>query len=45
MDSVPRRHLEEEYFDGQRVRRTLTERGIYTFTTIFRLGFTSIVGR
>ena len=43
--SVPKQHLEEDFFDGQLVRRSLTERGVRTFTTIFRLGFTSIVGR
>jgi hypothetical protein len=43
--SVPRQHLEEEFFDGQLVRRSLTENGVRTFTTIFRLGITSAVGR
>ena len=43
--SVPEVHLEEEYFDGALVRRTLTEHGVRTFTTIFRLGFTSSLGR
>ena len=43
--SVPKQHLEEEYFDGQLVQRSLTERGIRNFTTIFRFGFTSVVGR
>lgn len=43
--SVPKQHLEEEFFDGQRVRRSLTENAVRNFTTIFRLGFTSIVGR
>lgn len=43
--SVPELHLEEEYFDGQLVRRSLTEHGIRTFTTVFRLGLTSTVGR
>jgi hypothetical protein len=42
--SVPKQHLEEEFLDGQLVRRSLTERGVRTSTTIFRLGFTSIVG-
>lgn len=43
--SVPKQHLEEEFFDGELVRRSLTEHGVRTFTTIFRLGFTSAVGR
>jgi hypothetical protein len=43
--SVPKQHLEEEYFDGRLIRRTLTERGVYNFTTIFRLGIASNVGR
>jgi hypothetical protein len=43
--SVPKQHLEEEYFDGQLVRRSVTEQGVRTFTTIFRVGFTSNVGR
>lgn len=43
--SVPKQHLEEEFFDGQLVRRSLTEHGVRTFTTIFRLGFASTVGR
>ena len=43
--SVPNQHLEEEFFDGQLVRRSLTEHGVRTFTTIFRLGFASTVGR
>jgi hypothetical protein len=43
--SVPKRHLEEEFFDGALVRRSLTERGVRTFTAILRLGFTSAVGR
>jgi hypothetical protein len=43
--SVPRQHREDEYFDGQLVRRTATEHGVRTFTTIFRLGFTTAVVR
>lgn len=43
--SVPEQHLEEEFLDGQLVRRSLTERGVRTFTAIFRLGFASAVGR
>ena len=43
--SVPELHLEDEYFDGQLVRHSLTEHGVRSFTTIFRLGFTRNVGR
>ena len=42
--SVPKQHLEEEYFDGRLIRRTLTEHGVRNITTIFRIGFASIVG-
>jgi hypothetical protein len=42
--SVPKQHLEEEFLDGVLVSRTLTERGVRTFTAIIRLGFTSSVG-
>jgi hypothetical protein len=37
--SVPKRHVEEEYLDGQLVRTTETEETLRTFTTVFRLGF------
>jgi hypothetical protein len=43
--SVPQQRLVEEFFDGQLVRRSLTEHGVSTFTTIFRFGFASAVGR
>ena len=43
--SVPKQHLEEEFFDGQLVRRSMSERGVRTFTTILRVGFASIAGR
>jgi hypothetical protein len=43
--SVPQLHLEEEFFDGQMIRRSVTAHGVRAFTTIFRLGFTSSVGR
>ena len=43
--SVPKQHLEEEFFDGELIRRSLTERGVRAFTIVFRIGFTSIVGR
>lgn len=43
--SVPKQHREEEFFDGQLVRRSLTEHGVRTFTTIFRISFASTVGR
>ena len=43
--TVPKQRLVEEFFDGQLVRRTLTEHGVRTFTTIFRIGFASAVGR
>jgi hypothetical protein len=42
--SVPKQHLEEDFVDGQLVRRSLTEKGIRTFTVIFRVGFTTPVG-
>jgi hypothetical protein len=42
--SVPEQHLEEEFLDGALVGRSLTERGVGTFTVIIRLGFTSAVG-
>ena len=43
--SVPEQLLEEEYFDGQLVRRSLTEHGVQTFTVIFRLGLAWPVAR
>ena len=43
--TVPKQHLEEDFFDGQLIRRSLTEHAVRTFTTILRLGFTSSVGR
>jgi hypothetical protein len=42
--SVPKQHLEEDFVDGQLDRRSLTEKGIRTFTVIFRVGFTTPVG-
>ena len=43
--SVPKRHLEEEFFDGQLLRSTLTEHDVPAFTAVFRLGYASIGGR
>jgi hypothetical protein len=43
--TVPKRHLEEEFFDGELIRRSVTAHGVRAFTTIFRLGFTTSVGR
>ena len=43
--SVPELLVEEEYFDGQLVERSVTGRGVRSFTTILRLGFTRNVGR
>jgi hypothetical protein len=36
---VPKRHVEEEYLDGQLIRTAETEEKLRTFTTVFRLGF------